>query len=298
MTSEPSDGHSIAVLITCHNRRETTLRCLESLGPQALPEGWSLRIVLTDDGSSDGTGDAVREQFPEVTVVDGDGSLFWAGGTALAWETAGEADYYLWLNDDVVLEPDAIATLIATHGDAGRAAAIIVGATCDPDTRRTSTGGIRRESWYRGHVLDPSDEVQRCDAFNGNIVLIPRHAERRLGRLTAAFSHYFADADYGMRANAVGIPCLLAPGYLGQCRLNPLTDTSFDTSLSFRERWSRMVGKKGYRRPREWWAFVRAHAPRPKALYWSVPYLLFFLEGALGCRVRLRKPARHRADIA
>ena len=79
MTDSPS--YDIAVLITCFNRRETTLRCLRALYEQELPAGAMLRVVLTDDGSSDGTGDAVRTEFPGVVVLQGDGNQYWVGGT-------------------------------------------------------------------------------------------------------------------------------------------------------------------------------------------------------------------------
>src|SRR5687768_10351924 len=78
----------IAVLITCVNRRETPPSYLPELKAQELPPGYSLRIFLTDDGSSDGTGDAVRREFPQVTVLQGDGQQYWVGGTMMAWEAA------------------------------------------------------------------------------------------------------------------------------------------------------------------------------------------------------------------
>lgn len=45
----------IAVLMTCHNRRETTLKCLSSLYDQALPSGVTFKTYLVDDGCADGT---------------------------------------------------------------------------------------------------------------------------------------------------------------------------------------------------------------------------------------------------
>lgn len=279
----------IAVLITCFNRRETTLRCLRSLAAQEIPAGFSLRVLLTDDGSSDGTGEAVRREFPDVTVLAGDGNLYWVGGTLMAWEAARPADFYLWLNDDVRLRPGAIRSLIDVHEQSGRSAAIAVGATCDPERGKTCTGGMRRTSWFNVRVMDPSNAVQVCDSINGNIVLVPRAAEEQIGALDPAYTHFFADGDYGIRARKHGLPVLLAPGHLGECRLNPLAGSSFDPSLSVRERWAKVFGPKGYRPPRQWWAFVRAHAPRPKAAYWAVPYVLLGVESLLGGRVRLRR---------
>ncbi len=279
----------IAVLMTCHNRRATTLRGLQNLFAQDLPDGCALKVYLTDDGCTDGTGDAVRQEFPEVKVLSGDGNLFWTGGTQLAWDAARPADFYLWLNDDVALRPNAFKVLLETYRAAEDPMAIVVGSTCDPQQGKTCTGGMQRRSWYDVRVIDPSDVTQPCDTFNGNIVLIPVVVEERIGGLDEAYTHFFADGDYGLRARKQGVELLLAPGHLGECSLNPIANSSFDSSLSFSERWRRMMGPKGYRPPRQWWAFVRAHAPRPKVFYWAVPYLLFFLESLSHGRLRLRR---------
>lgn len=281
--------NDVAVLMTCFNRRELTLRCLRSLYAQEPPPGYSLRVLLTDDGSTDGTGDSVRAQFPQVAVLQGDGTLYWCGGTMMAWNAARPAAFYLWLNDDVVLLPGALRTLIGVYETSGAAATIVVGATRDPLLGKTVTGGMRRQSWYKCSLMEPADRAAPCDSFNGNIVLVPRAAEDRIGALAPSFTHYFGDADYGIRARKAGIPVLLAPGHLGECRLNTRTNTSFDASLSLRQRWQNMFGPKGYRRADEWWAFVHAHAPRPKALYWLAPYALFGVECLLGGRVILRR---------
>lgn len=106
----------IAVLMTCHNRREITLRCLESLYAQKLPNGVSFNIFLVDDGCTDGTGAAVKAAYPDINVIQGTGDLFWCNGMRLAWDHAAkeDPDYYLWLNDDVVLYEDAIPRLLET----------------------------------------------------------------------------------------------------------------------------------------------------------------------------------------
>jgi len=287
--NKQSPAREIAVLMTCHNRRATTLRGLRNLFSQTLPEGFALEVVLTDDGSTDGTGDAVRQEFPEVNVLLGDGNLFWAGGTQLAWDAARPAEFYLWLNDDVALRPNALKVLLETYQAAGDRMTIVVGSTCDPQLGKTCTGGMERKGWYDVRVIDPREVTQPCDTFNGNIVLIPSVVEERIGSLDEAYTHFFADGDYGLRARKQDVAVLLAPGHLGECSLNPIANSSFDGSLSISERWKRMLGPKGYRPPRQWWAFVRAHAPRPKVFYWAVPYLLFFLESLSHGRLRLRR---------
>ena len=114
MKTDDTFGKKLAVLMTCHNRREKTLRCLTSLFSCRPEAGLELSVYLVDDGSSDGTGDAVRQAYPSVSVIRGDGTLFWNRGMRKAWEDAlkKNADFYLWLNDDTVLYPSALVHLL------------------------------------------------------------------------------------------------------------------------------------------------------------------------------------------
>ena len=102
-----------AVLLTCFNRKEVTLRCLEQLHAQKTEA--AMDVFLCDDGSSDGTFDAVRGHFPNVRVFKGTGNLFWNRGMLASWKKARETkdyDAYIWLNDDTFLYDDALTELL------------------------------------------------------------------------------------------------------------------------------------------------------------------------------------------
>ena len=71
---------SVAVLLTVHNRKNETLRCLSCLYSQESQLIYSLSVFMTDDGCTDGTIEAVRDKFHDVRIVKGDGSLFWNRG--------------------------------------------------------------------------------------------------------------------------------------------------------------------------------------------------------------------------
>src|SRR5258707_1027535 len=94
----------IYIVIPVHNRLEATRECLESLRNQTYT---CFRIVLIDDGSTDGTSEFVKENYPDVTVLTGDGNLWWTGATNLgvryALKICGPDDYVLTLNNDTVL---------------------------------------------------------------------------------------------------------------------------------------------------------------------------------------------------
>lgn len=129
----------IAVLLTCHNRVMTTLRSLLFFKKAAL--GLSYDIYLVDDGSTDGTGAKVREAHPDVHVIDADGSLYWAKGMRLAWETAtknADYDFYLWLNDDLELKSGALSGVLA---DYEATKSVVVGACSDDKSEMSCSYG-------------------------------------------------------------------------------------------------------------------------------------------------------------
>jgi GT2 family glycosyltransferase len=277
----------VAVLLTCHNRKTTSLACLSALFAQVLPPEYALDVYLVDDGSTDGTGDAIRAMFPDVTVIAGDGSLFWSGGMTLAWRHAARASpaFYLWLNDDTNLLPGGLATLLKTWEDqhaAGLASGIVVGSCCDPVTGEHSYGGVRMRDAHPGRldkvVPDPV-RVIRCDTFEGNLVLIPKTTFEVLG-IARTFRHSIMDNDYGLFAKRHRIPVIIAPGILAECALNPIFECPHsawqDRRLPRTLRWKKLVDRKGLP-PADWWRFLWAHARLRAFLYWPVPYVRVWL---------------------
>jgi GT2 family glycosyltransferase len=170
---------------------------------------------LVDDGSSDGTSDAVLSSYPTVNIIQGDGSLYWNGGMYKAWQEASIRvyDFYLWLNDDTILNTNALSVLLncsLVQDDKN----IIVGSTSARNKKNIITyGGRNRKSG----LIIPNDKTQTCDYFNGNIVLIPKFVFNKIGMNDKTFKHAFGDFDYGLRASKLGISSYVAPGVLGEC---------------------------------------------------------------------------------
>ncbi len=272
----------IAVLITCFNRRELTLRCLRALARQ--PEFRDADLFLVDDGSTDGTGDAVRAMLPEAHVIPGDGNLFWNGGMRLAWHTAHASgtrfDFILWLNDDVELAADTLAMLVADADTVvPRGGPVIVAAaTADPVTAEINYGAHRRSNARRPlrlGLIQPVGKPVAADTISGNIVLISAAAEALLGNLSPVFRHIYGDLDYGFRARQAGVPVVLASRAGGTCAGNSVAGTSLDAALPRRTRLALRLREDRRIHAADWRGFVRAHSGRGLMVvaYTLAPYL-------------------------
>jgi GT2 family glycosyltransferase len=266
----------VAALLTCFNRRETTVACLRALYRQTAFAEVELSTYLVDDGSSDGTGAAVRREFPQVNVLQGDGQRFWCGGMRLAWDEASKGDYdhYLWLNDDTLLYPDALHRVLATAEllrTRLESDVIVVGTTKDPMTGERTYGGMAKDPglFMPFSRVEPGSEPMRCDTMCGNCVIVPRAVARRVGNLSSSFAHQLGDYDYGLRAAALGVSCWVAPGFVGTCSAHDVARSHLDATLPLRDRLRLMRKPSGPPPTREWMIFMKRHSGWRWPLYWG-----------------------------
>ncbi len=66
----------VTVLTLTWNQKEDTLQCLESLSKMHYS---NFSILLVDNGSQDGTVQAVRDRYPDVEIIENSGQLWILG---------------------------------------------------------------------------------------------------------------------------------------------------------------------------------------------------------------------------
>lgn len=227
----------IAAILTVFNRKQKTLDCLQHLFEAV--EAYNkidtrkgnveMTVFMTDDGCTDGTAEAVRAAFPQqdIHIVQGTGSLFWAGGMRLAWQTAIDSgtqwDYYLLLNDDTNVFTNVFEQLfeadnysyrqVGTHG-------LSTGITCQPgDKSITTYGGMNFVNRAQGRQLlvQPNGRPQQIDLAHANILLVHSSAINKMGIFHGGFQHGCADFDYSMTAHHYGIPVYCTSHVCGEC---------------------------------------------------------------------------------
>ena len=220
----------IAVLITCHNRKEKTITCLESFHRAIINHEAKIMfdVYIVDDGSTDGTSEEIFKHFPETNIINGSGKLYWAGGMRLAWETAliknPDYDFFLLLNDDVILNDNFLDVQLSTHqyciNKFGRSG-IYVSSTRDLNNSSISYGGTlikQKGIKVKTARINPSNIPEPCSMANANILMVPLPIVKAIGILDSRYIHQFADYDYSLLASKQGFPILVCPGYGGNCK--------------------------------------------------------------------------------
>jgi len=224
-------GKSIAVLMTCHNRVQTTLACLEALFDAILPSEFVLEVFLVDDLSPDETGKIVKDKYPQINVIQGTGNLFWAKGMRLAWKEATlhkEFDYYMWLNDDTILFKNAIQELIDVNHKYKfiNKVNITFGFCCSPKNPEVTTYG----ALFNRTKLIPNGNIQLGNLINGNVVLVPNEVYKKIGMFSDNYTHGIADYDYSLKATNEVIDCVSTRIFVAECTRNQ--DFYADNSVS------------------------------------------------------------------
>ena len=234
----------IAVLMTCYNRVNVTLDCLEALFAQVLPKETQLDVFLVDDASPDQTGTRVSARYPQAHVIDAEGGLFWCKGMRLAWDSAVNFstkqcftyDFYLWLNDDVKLKDCSLWNLL---GDYDRVGGVVVG-TFSSDEREidVSYGATRRmPDGQAPHVADT--------LMNGNMVLVPSQVYEKVGPICGRYHHQYGDYDYGLLIRRMGLEYYSSSHFCGHCPEQPERYFHLKNRKLF-SRWSLLFNPKGY----------------------------------------------------
>ncbi|MDO1514314.1 glycosyltransferase [Maribacter confluentis] len=236
---------NIAVLLTCFNRKEKTLKSLEALytAYNGYEQKFSLSIYLTDDGSTDGTAESVKSKYPEATILLGNGQLYWAGGMRNSWNEALNKDYdiFFLLNDDTIVNTKLFSNLLDTHQEVINKygiGGIYLGSTMDPHTNKLTYGGAKllNKFMLKYQHLIPNGNIQECELGNANIMFVSKNVVKQIGILSTDYIHGVADYDYTLRAVKKNLPVVIMPNFCGVCENEHVYLYEGFAKMSFKKR--------------------------------------------------------------
>ena len=207
-------------IVLSWNGREDTLRCLDSL---SLIEHEDLAIVCVDNGSSDGSQEAIRARFPQVKLIEAGANLGYAGGNNLGIRHALKhgARWVMLVNNDATVAPDVIDGFVHAAVERPRAG-ILAGKVYFADRPRTIWFAGQRVSELLGYSGRPRGYGRTdgprygevCDTGRavGALMAISRTAIELVGLLDEDLFAYVEDVDWALRVRQVGLEVVFAPG--------------------------------------------------------------------------------------
>ena len=178
----------------------------------------NFQLVVVDNASSDDSLDILRRLHPQSVILENDANLGFTGACNRGIEYClGQGfDYVLFLNGDVLVEPDFLDRLVAA-GDEQTMTAPKSYLYHHPGTLDDSVGQF---DWARGtwkHQIlgtrptDDFDQPRLVDTANLSCLLVPSGALRKVGLLDNNFFIYYDDTDFVRRAHNVGYRLWFAP---------------------------------------------------------------------------------------
>lgn len=199
----------IYIVIPVFNRKHFTKDCLLSLRKQTYQ---NYKAVVVDDGSTDGTPEMLRDEFPETLVITGDGNLWWTAATNLGIYKAQEdgAEFVLTLNNDTVATEDYLEKMI--YWARKKPNALLGSFALDFNSKKAVYGGANL-NWLTNKTREVlpglhSEEqtgLHRVNHFPGRGLLIPISVIEKIGPFDEkVFPHYYADYDYTFMAHRKG----------------------------------------------------------------------------------------------
>jgi GT2 family glycosyltransferase len=211
----------LAVIVLNWNGREDTAALLESLRACRVPDGWEARIMVVDNGSTDGSVERLRAEFPEAELLALPENRRFAGGNnaGLAAALAAGADAVMLLNNDTVADPSLYQGLLealARDATSGAASPLIdfaeprdeiwyAGGRLVPALAHASHRGLRTPDRGQYRSVEPTGYLTGC------CLLATRVAWEKVGPLDERYFIYAEDADWSLRARAAGFRLLFVP---------------------------------------------------------------------------------------
>ncbi|MFP4082796.1 MAG: glycosyltransferase family 2 protein [Candidatus Aminicenantes bacterium] len=209
----------VSIVILNWNQKDMTLSCLRSLQKINYPR---YEIILVDNGSTDHSVPAVREEFPEINIIQNSANLGVAGGRNVGIEYVKKrnTDYLLLLDNDTVVDKDFLTEMVKA-GEADRRVGILTGKIYFySEPQKIWCAGCTL-SLYRRHLsavgydeMDTGqhDELKEVDHVAGCCLLIKKKVIDRIGLLDQNFIEYFTeDTDWCLRAREKGYRIVYVP---------------------------------------------------------------------------------------
>ena len=215
----------IYIVIPTFNEKKFVKELIERFSNQTIS---SFKVIVSDNGSSDGTDKMIINNYPNVKLILNDESYWWTkstnAGIRYALKHAKNDDFILTINCDTIVKNDYLNNLLDCYKENSNN--IIGSVTVDLESDIIKFGGAivnRFTAKYQGINFnkkfneDYNNTIIKSDTLPGRGMLIPVSFIKKIGLFDEMLPQYFADYEFGFRAkrknNIQCIVCYNAPVY-------------------------------------------------------------------------------------
>jgi glycosyltransferase involved in cell wall biosynthesis len=194
----------ISVVVSTFNRREIVLQSLETLFTQSVSPS-VFEVIVVVDGSTDGTGDALRALRPQCRLRVIEQENRGLAGARNTGYRAAESDLVLFLDDDMLCDPGLIEAHLAAHETPFPLAGFGALFLSQDSPQSLAAECFRREigAFHLKRRRDPKTQWQPSECVFSNSSL-PRRVLEELGGFDERF-RMREDQEFGVRLFAAGV---------------------------------------------------------------------------------------------
>lgn len=212
----------LSVIIVNYNTKDLLQKCLESVF--ASQTNFQFEVIVSDNGSTDESVEMVRNNFPQVRMIENNANLGFSGGNNVALRKVS-GRYFLLLNSDTEVRKDTLDLSVKymdEHPEVG-----VMGCKVllpdgnlheasrrrfpDPANAFLRLFGLRKFSNYNYQNI-PADREMEVDSVVGAYLLIRKSVTDEVGLLDEEFFMYGEDLDWCWRVKAAGYKVMYYPG--------------------------------------------------------------------------------------
>lgn len=263
----------LSIVILCWNDRKVIADCLRSIYDQPGSKNWE--VIVSDNGSSDGSPEFVRQQYPQALVIENRRNLRFAKANNVGIR-ACHGEYVLILNPDTIIHDGALDTMLKyadARPEVGAFGCRVLNADGSYQISAQPFPSIRNE-WisalrlrWLGHLSAAwegdtyagwkGDSERQVDWITGCFMLIRSEVLQKAGGFDEQFFYYYEDTDLCRQIRQAGYPIAFTPsatithlkGVSTSKRLPPLT-FALDAQITRYLYYYKYFGRDGVKRAR------------------------------------------------
>lgn len=268
----------IYIILPVHNRKNITEKFIKCLISQTFKE---FRLILIDDGSTDGTSDMVLSYLRDTVIIKGCGNLWWAGSLQKGYEwiitNAKDDDVCVLINDDVEFENGFLR--IGYEYIIRNQKTLLLAQCYSKQTGKLLDAGVYADLKKLKFRPANSKEEINCLSTRG-LFLKVRDFKEIGGFFPKLLPHYLSDYEFTIRAHKKGFK-LTSDERLKIFVDEKTTGLHKINSSNIKEYYLQFFSKKHASNPIYWITFTLLTVPFPYKIYHTVRFFFIMIRAII-----------------